>query len=38
MPKSAAKLRADKGIRLEGTATRDVPSIIEGSEADKQKV
>lgn len=29
---------ANKGIRLEGTATRDVPSIIEGSEADKQKV
>lgn len=29
---------ANKGIRLEGTATRDVSSIIEGKEADKQKV
>lgn len=29
---------ANKGIRLEGTATRDVSSIIEGMEADKQKV
>lgn len=29
---------ANKGIRLEGTATRDVSSIIEGMEADKQNV
>ena len=29
---------AGRGIRLEGTATRDVSSIIEGKEADKQKV
>ena len=29
---------AERGIRLEGTATRDVSSIIEGKEADKQKV
>lgn len=29
---------ASKGIQLEGTATRDVSSIIEGRETDKQKV
>ena len=32
------KAMAERGIRLEGTATRDVSSIIEGKEADKQKV